>query len=69
MAMEIIQTETLPRPMTKKPTKPTIKIKPSSYRPTKAELEADVSIQATPEELVRAVMRPMRVRTGDIGNR
>ena len=47
--------------MTKKPTKPTVEVKPRSYRPTKAELEADMSIQATPEELVRAVMRPMRV--------
>ena len=44
------------------PQKPTVKVKPRSYRPTKAELEADMSIQATPEQLVRALMRPVRVK-------
>ena len=47
--------------MPKKPTKPTVKVKPRSYHPTKAELEADMRIRATPEQLVRAVMRPVRI--------
>ena len=44
------------------PKKPTVKVKPRSYRPTKAELEADMNIRATPEQLARAVMRPARVK-------
>ena len=44
------------------PKKPTVKVKPRRYQPTKAELEADMSIQATPEQLARAVMRPVRVK-------
>ena len=35
---------------TKKPTKP------STYQPTKSELEADVSIPTTPDALLRAVI-------------
>ncbi len=31
--------------------------KPSSYQPSKAELEKDVTIDTTPEELGRALMR------------
>ena len=41
----------------------TVKLKPSSYQPSKAELEADVSIDATPEELRHAVMLPVKVAT------
>ena len=42
--------------------KPTVRLKPSSYQPSKAELEEDVSIDATPEDLRRAVMRPVQVK-------
>lgn len=31
--------------------------KPASYQPSTAELEEDVSINTTPEELARAIMR------------
>ena len=34
----------------------------SSYQPSKAELEEDVRIDATPEELAQAVLRPAKVR-------
>jgi len=44
-----------------KPEKPTVRIKPGSYYPTKEELEEDVSIDATPEELAAAVLRPVRI--------
>ena len=37
-----------------KTTKPTSK--PSSYQPTKAELEADASIPTTPDALLRAAI-------------
>lgn len=38
--------------------KPIVEIEHSSYQPSKAELEADVSIpNTTPEELARAVLR------------
>ncbi len=40
---------------------PVVRIKPSSYQPPKAELEEDVRIDATPEELARAVLRQVRV--------
>ena len=33
--------------------KPVVKVKPHSYQPSKAELEADLSIDATPEEVLR----------------
>ena len=51
--------------MRKKPTrtmackpmpKPDMPLKSSSYQPTKAELEEDVSIRATPYELLLAVL-------------
>ena len=35
--------------------KPVVRLKPSSYQPSKAELEEDVAIEATPQELLRAV--------------
>ena len=38
--------------------KPVVEIEPSSYQPSKAELEADMSIPSvTPEELAKAVLR------------
>ena len=43
-----------------------VKVKPSGYQPSKAELEADVSVRATPEGLRNAVMRSVVVKeSGD----
>ena len=42
-----------------------VKVKPSSYQPSKAELEADVSVKATPEGLRNAVMRSVVVKESD----
>ena len=39
-----------------------VKVKPSSYQPSKAELEADVSVEATPEKLRNAIMRSVVVK-------
>lgn len=44
-----------------KPKRPTVRIMPGSYYPTKQELEEDVSIGGTPEELVAAVLRSVRI--------
>ena len=40
---------------------PEVRIRPRSYRPSKAELEEDMRIDATPEELAAAIMTPVRV--------
>ena len=37
----------------------TIKVKPHTYQPSKAELETDLHIDATPEELRQALVRPV----------
>lgn len=44
---------------------PTVCLKPSSYQPSKAELEEDVRIVAAPEDVVRAVMSPVDLRHVD----
>ena len=41
--------------------KPVVKLAHHTYQPSKAELEEDVSIDATPEEIARAVLRPVQV--------
>ena len=48
--------------MMKKP-KPAVRLKPSSYQPSKAELEEDMRIDATPEALLRAVVRDVKIET------
>ena len=40
---------------------PTVRVKPYSYQPNKAEREEPVKIKATPDELARAVLRPAKV--------
>ena len=42
--------------------KPIIYLKPNSYQPSKAELEAEVSIDATPEQLADAVLRQVTIQ-------
>ncbi len=45
--------------------KPTLKVKPRNYHPTKAELEEDLSIpEATPEKLAKAVINYNRNKRG-----
>ncbi|MDE0270131.1 MAG: hypothetical protein OXP11_02895 [Gammaproteobacteria bacterium] len=47
--------------------KPTVRVKPHSHQPSKAELEEPVIIRKpdgsvpTPEELARVALRPMKV--------
>ena len=40
----------------------TVDIVDPSYQPSKAELKADVSINASPEEVARALVSPVNVR-------
>ena len=42
--------------------KPVVELPPSSYQPTKAELEEEIHIDAIPEELARALGRQVEVR-------
>lgn len=41
--------------------RPVIRVKPSTYQPSRAELREDVRIDATPDELARALGRKVRV--------
>ena len=47
--------------MPKDRTLPTIRVKPHSYQPSKAEREAPIRINATPEQIARAVVTPVRI--------
>ena len=50
-----------PRIATGPHNRPVVRVKPSTYQPTRAELREEVRIDATPEELARTVLRPVRV--------
>ena len=43
--------------------KPVVRVQPATYQPSKAELEEDVGIDTTPEELARVALQPMIVKT------
>ena len=43
--------------------KPVVRVRPATYQPTKAELEEDMCIDTTPEELARVALQPMSVKT------
>ena len=53
--------------MTAKPSEPkkitrrTVRVRPHKYQPKKAELEEEFTVDATPEELARALLSPARV--------
>ena len=41
--------------------KPVLNLTHSSYQPSKAELEEDVSVDASPEDVARAVLRDVQI--------
>ena len=41
--------------------RPVVKLRPSSYQPSKAELEEDVRIDTTPEQLLKAAVADVQV--------
>ena len=45
--------------------KPEVRVKPHVHQPKKAEMEEPVKIDATPDELARAVLRPVRIVEDD----
>ena len=47
--------------MTDKQELPEVRVKPYDYRPSKAEREEPVHIDATPEEVIRAAFQRVRV--------
>ena len=50
--------------MTTKPKpKPVVWVRPATYQPSKAELEEDMSIETTPEELAARALRPVTIKT------
>ena len=49
------------RPPAKLPAPVTVRLKPNSYQPRKAEMDELVKIDATPEQLARAVLRPVKI--------
>ena len=49
------------RPPADLPAPVTVRIKPNSYQPRKAEMYDLVKIDATPEQLARAVLRPVKI--------
>lgn len=51
-----------PKPEPKqKPTRRTIRVKPSTYQPRRAESLEEIRIDTIPEESAHVVMRPVRV--------
>ena len=46
----------------KKPAKPVVKLRHSSYQPSKSELNEDMRVDASPEDIARAVGRQVEVR-------
>ena len=51
--------------MTKPKEDPVVRLRRSGYQPTKAEMEEDVRIDATPEAVARAVLTPARIEYED----
>ena len=43
--------------------KPDVWVQPATYQPSKAELEEDMSIDTTPEELAKVALRPITIKT------
>ena len=41
--------------------RPEVRVKPSAYQPTKSEIEEDVRIEASPEDVIRAAFQPVNV--------
>ena len=39
----------------------TVRVKPHSYQPSKAEPKEDISLDASPDELAEAVLRPVKI--------
>ena len=47
--------------MPKSDPRPTINVKPHAYQPSKAELDVTIRVDATPQQLAKAVVTPVRI--------
>ena len=45
----------------KTPDRPTVRVKPHSYQPSKAERDAPIRINATPDQIVKAAVTSVRI--------
>ncbi len=48
--------------MSKKPDRPTVEVAEPTYQPSKAELEADLRVDATFEQAVKALAKDVNVK-------
>lgn len=48
--------------MAKQPTRPTVEVADPTYQPSKAELEADLRVDATFEQAVKALAKDVNVK-------
>ena len=51
--------------MTKPKEKPVVRVRPFRYQPSKAELEADVTVDTSPEDIRDALMRSVTVEEAE----
>ena len=51
--------------MTKLKEKPVLRVRPFQYQPSKAELEADVTVDVLPKEVRDALMRSVMIEETD----
>ncbi len=49
------------KPKPSQPNRPTVRVKPHSYQPSKAEREAPIRINATPDQIAKAAVTPVRI--------
>ena len=49
------------KPTMPQPDRPTVRVKPHSYQPSKAEREAPIRIKATPDQIVKAAVTPVNI--------
>lgn len=51
--------------MTKPKEKPVVRARPFEYQPSKAELEADITVDASPEEVRDTLMRSVVIKESE----
>lgn len=49
------------KPNLSQPERPTVRVKPHAYQPSKAEREAPIRINATPDQIAKAAVTPVRI--------
>ena len=52
-------------PVAKPKEKPVVRVRPFQYQPSKAELEADINVDASPEDVRDALMRSVVIKESE----